>query len=260
MEDRQKTFSIFGALLIGGPFFLAQGCVATRDWVKEQMDPMSARVAQSENRLNEAESQVGALDGRIAGAEGKAAEIEGQVGQIDGRLDQTDTKAERALSELANLRLERKLVIDLREGAKFAVNNATIPAAAKKEIDAFLSDLRGDLAGAEDALFLVAGHTDSVGSEEFNYELGRRRAENVARYLITQKNIDPLRLATVSYGKSNPATDNNTPQGRAMNRRVEIMVYRDGVVSTPSAAAGASTPAADAAGSAQPPDDALTRR
>ena len=149
-------------------------------------------------------------------------------------------------------------MIDLREGATFAVNNATIPAAAKKEIDGFLSDLKGDLAGAEGAIFLVAGHTDSVGSEEYNYELGRRRAESVARYLITQKNIDPLRLATVSYGKSNPATDNNTPQGRAMNRRVEIMVYRDGVVSTPSAAAPA-TPAADA-GSAQAPDDALTMR
>ena len=258
MEDRQTTFSIFGALLIAGPFFLAQGCVATRDWVKEQMDPMSARVAQSENRLSQAESQVGALGGRVAGAEGKAAEIDGRVGQINGRLSQIDTKAEKALSGLANLRLERKLVIDLREGAKFAVNNATIPAAAKKEIDAFLSDLKGDLAGAEDALFLVAGHTDSVGSEEYNYELGRRRAESVARYLIAQKKIDPLRVVTVSYGENNPATVERTRQGRAMNRRVEIMVYRDGLVSTPSAAP-ASTPAADA-GSAQPPDDALTMR
>ena len=258
MEDRQPAFLIFGALLIAGPLFFAQGCVATRDWVKEQMEPMSARVAQSENRLNQAESQLGAVGGRLAGAEGKAAELEGRVGQIDGRLGQTDTKAEKALSGLANLRLERKLVIDLREGATFAVNNATIPAAAKKEIDGFLSDLKGDPAGAEGAIFLVAGHTDSMGSEEYNYDLGRRRAESVARYLITQKNIDPLRLATVSYGKSNPVTDNNTAQGRAMNRRVEIMVYRDGIVSSPSTTA-ASTPAADA-GSTQPPDDTLTMR
>jgi len=137
------------------------------------------------------------------------------------------------------------LVIDFKEGANFAFDKAALGADAKKEIDSFLSDTKGDLASSESSIFLVAGHTDNIGPQEYNYDLGRRRAEGVARYLISQKQIDPLRVATVSYGKDNPASDNNTPQGRAKNRRVEILVYRDAVTSTTSAAA-APTPLADA--------------
>jgi hypothetical protein len=50
----------------------------------------------------------------------------------------------------------------------------------------------------------------------------------VSRYLITKKNLDPLRVVPVSYGQSAPVEDNKTPQARAKNRRVEILVYRDG--------------------------------
>ncbi len=94
-----------------------------------------------------------------------------------------------------------------------------------------MSDLKGDPQGIDGAIFLIAGHTDSVGPEEYNYELGRRRAENVTRYLITQKKMDPLRMVTVSYGRNAPLADNNTREGRSKNRRVEILVYRDGITS-----------------------------
>jgi len=252
MKDDQKIFSIAGALPVVGLVFLAQGCLATRDWVKEQMDPVSARVSQSEKRINQADGQIGTLGGRVTG-------IEGNLGQIDGRLGQVDGKAEKALSSLANLRLERKLVIDFKEGANFAFDKAVLGADAKKEIDSFLSDTQGDLASSEGSIIIVAGHTDNVGPEDYNYELGRRRAEGVARYLMTQKNIDPLRVVPVSYGKNNPAADNNTQQGRAKNRRVEIMVYRDGLTSTPTAAADVTKPLADS-GNARPARDDLAQR
>lgn len=90
-------------------------------------------------------------------------------------------------------------------------------------------------------MFVVAGHTDNVGNDDYNYELGKKRAEAVGRYLITQKKLDPMRVIPVSYGESAPTTDNSSPQGRARNRRVEILVYRDGITSTPAMAS--STPA-----------------
>jgi peptidoglycan-associated lipoprotein len=124
-------------------------------------------------------------------------------------------------------------VIDIKEGANFATNSASLPMQAKKELDGFLSDLKGDPVVMDGLVFLIAGHTDGKGSEDYNYELGKRRADAVSRYLITQKNMDPLRVVTVSYGKNTPVAENNTPQGRAKNRRVEILVYRDGVTSTP---------------------------
>jgi OOP family OmpA-OmpF porin len=84
---------------------------------------------------------------------------------------------------------------------------------------------------------VVAGHTDSAGSEDYNYELGKRRADAVTRYLITQKKLDPLRVVSVSYGESAPVAENRTAQARAKNRRVEILVYREAITSTATTAA-----------------------
>jgi outer membrane protein OmpA-like peptidoglycan-associated protein len=201
------------------------------------MDPLSGRVSQSETRLTQAENQLSSLDGRVGGVEGK-------LGQFEGRLGQVDAKTEKALASIANLRLERRFVIDMKEGANFAFNSANLPASAKKEIDGFLSDLKGDPSGMDNTVFLVAGHTDNVGSEDYNYELGKRRADTVSRYLITQKKMDPLRVVTVSYGESAPMADNGTAQQRAKNRRVEILVYRDGITSAPAAATTQGEPAA----------------
>jgi hypothetical protein len=72
--------------------------------------------------------------------------------------------------------------------------------------------------------------------------LGKRRADAVSRYLILQKKVDPMRVMPVSYGESTPASDNSTAQGRAKNRRVEILVYREGITSTPTVAAAPTTP------------------
>ncbi len=179
---RVNTILSAGAL---SSLLLAQGCIATRDWVKEQMDPVSNRVSQSEDRLTQGERQIGAIDSRMTGFEGK-------LGQFEGRLGQVDAKAEKALSALSNLRLERRFVIDMKEGANFAFGSSNLPNQAQKEIDGFLSDLKGDPSGAGNTVFVVAGHTDNVGTDNINYELGKRRADAVSRYLITQKKMDPL--------------------------------------------------------------------
>lgn len=215
---------------------LAQGCIATRDWVREQMDPLAGRVSQSETRINQAEGQITSLGGRLSGAEGKIGQVEGRLGQAEGRLGQIDAKADKALNALGNLRLERRFVVDMKDGANFSFNSHALPAQARKEIDGFLSDLKGDLASAEGAIFLVTGHTDSVGTPDYNYDLGKRRADAVGRYLVTQKKMDPLRVMTVSYGETVPAAENTTTQGRAKNRRVEILVYRENITSTASTA------------------------
>ena len=247
---RANTIITAGAL---GSLLLAQGCVATRDWVKEQMDPVSNRVSESENRLTQgegrltqSEKQIGAIDSRVTGFEGK-------LGQFEGRLGQVDAKAEKALSALSNLRLERRFVIDMKEGANFAFGSSNLPNQAQKEIDGFLSDLKGDPSGAGNTVFVVAGHTDNVGTDNINYELGKRRADAVSRYLITQKKMDPLKVMSVSYGESAPLTENNNAQNRAKNRRVEILVYREGITSE----AVATTPQAN---SPAPQSESLSKR
>lgn len=202
--------------LLMSPIFLVsiQGCVATRDWVTEQISPLAGRVSNTEG-------QLGQMGNRLSGTE--------------VRLGQIDSKAEKALSSLGSLRLERRFVLDLREGANFAFNATSLTDQAKREVDAFFSDLKGDLEETDSAVYLVAGHTDSVGSEDYNYELGRKRAEGVARYLITHKKMDPLRVIPISYGKSAPLADNANREGRSKNRRVEILVYKEAIASASSA-------------------------
>jgi outer membrane protein OmpA-like peptidoglycan-associated protein len=148
------------------------------------------------------------------------------VAGLEGRLGQTDTKANKALESLANLRLERRFVLDLKEGATFAFSSAVLTDPTKREIDGFLNDLKGE---GDGMLFLVTGHTDSRGREDLNYELGRKRAESVSRYLIAQRKIDPTRVLTVSYGPSAPLAENNTREGRSKNRRIEILVFKEGI-------------------------------
>jgi outer membrane protein OmpA-like peptidoglycan-associated protein len=69
----------------------------------------------------------------------------------------------------------------------------------------------------------VEGNTDSVGSDAYNMALGQRRADTVESYLVS-KGISASRLSTVSHGESKPAASNDTAEGRAANRRVELIV------------------------------------
>ncbi len=73
----------------------------------------------------------------------------------------------------------------------------------------------------DQTLAVVAGHTDSTGSDEHNARLSVRRAETVAEYLASQ-GIDRQRLLPEGYGESRPIADNASEQGRQQNRRVEI--------------------------------------
>lgn len=70
---------------------------------------------------------------------------------------------------------------------------------------------------------LIEGHTDSVGNADHNLDLSRRRAEAVRSVLISQFNVDASRLTAAGLGSSKPVDTNDTPQGRAQNRRVELV-------------------------------------
>jgi OOP family OmpA-OmpF porin len=93
----------------------------------------------------------------------------------------------------------------------------------KPEGKSKLDDLVGKLKGIALEVIIAIGHTDSVGSSEYNQKLSVRRAEAVKAYLVS-KGIEPNRIYTEGKGKTQPIADNRTAQGRAKNRRVEIEV------------------------------------
>ncbi|MDY6849870.1 MAG: OmpA family protein [Thermodesulfobacteriota bacterium] len=70
---------------------------------------------------------------------------------------------------------------------------------------------------------LVAGHTDSLGSESYNRDLSMRRAQAVVDYLVSEHGVDRKRLVARGYGETQPVADNSTAEGRYQNRRVETI-------------------------------------
>lgn len=74
---------------------------------------------------------------------------------------------------------------------------------------------------------VIEGHTDSVGSDEYNTDLSRRRANTIRKWLIEKHNIDPAKLSSFGKGESMPIADNGNYQGRQLNRRVEFTIYRN---------------------------------
>jgi outer membrane protein OmpA-like peptidoglycan-associated protein len=83
----------------------------------------------------------------------------------------------------------------------------------------------------------IEGHTDSVGSDEFNQQLSERRADSV-RDFLAQQGVAGSTITARGFGKTQPVATNDTPEGRQRNRRVEIVVNGDAIgngVSNPSA-------------------------
>jgi outer membrane protein OmpA-like peptidoglycan-associated protein len=149
---------------------------------------------------------------------------------VQNELSPIKGQQERFQTQMNSLHLERRLVLDSGTGPTFALGSAALSGNAKREIDQFLGDMEGSTGAASPAterVFVVAGYTDSVGHEDYNYELGQRRATSVAGYLVGSKGLDPTQVRVVSYGASKPVADNSTPSGRRKNRRVEILVFQE---------------------------------
>ncbi len=93
----------------------------------------------------------------------------------------------------------------------------------KPEARAKLDDLVSKLAGVNLEVIVAVGHTDWIGTEEYNLGLSKRRSDAIKQYLVS-KGIEANRIYTEGKGEKQPVADNRTAEGRAKNRRVEIEV------------------------------------
>ena len=107
------------------------------------------------------------------------------------------------------------------DAVHFAFDKSNLSEEARAALDSFAGQLKAE---NENVYVEIQGHTDNVGTEEYNLRLGHGRAEAVYSYLHTQHGIPLHRMDVFSYGESKPIADNNNPTNRAMNRRVTLMV------------------------------------
>ena len=168
---------------------------------------------------------AGALIGYATGSTVAGIIIGAAVGGVAGGfignyMDKQAAEIERDIQGAKVERVGEGIKITFSSGILFDVDKADL----KDDPKAELAELSAILNKYADTNILLAGHTDATGSDEHNLELSRRRAQSVADYLATQ-NVSSVRIATEGYGKTQPIADNDTVEGRAQNRRVEVAIW-----------------------------------
>ena len=93
----------------------------------------------------------------------------------------------------------------------------------RRESEPILEQIAEMLGRNADWTVSIHGHTDNVGGDEYNMDLSRRRSEAVRQALVDRYGLEAGRLTTAGHGASAPKDTNDTPEGRARNRRVELI-------------------------------------
>jgi len=153
---------------------------------------------------------IGAVVGGLAG------------GGIGRYMDNQEAALRQGLaaSEAANVqRNADMLAVTFKSDLMFDVNSAAVKPGFQSEINRVAQVL----VQYPQTNIMVAGHTDSTGSEIYNQELSERRATSVKNALVGQ-GVNPARITTIGYGETQPIADNSTEGGRQLNRRVVINI------------------------------------
>ena len=167
---------------------------------------------------------VGAGIGKAAGNTALGAIIGASVGGVAGGI--IGKKMDKQAEEIAQIpgaevkRVEEGINVTFEEGVLFGYDQSQLGSESTKK----LTDLAGILNKYPDTYILIEGHTDSKGSEEYNLNLSKRRAQAVSNYL-QGVNVKDNRIKTAFYGESQPKFSNDTEADRAKNRRVEFAIY-----------------------------------
>ena len=172
---------------------------------------------------------LGAIIGNNVGKGGNGelgAVIGGVVGGGAGILigNKMDKQAQEIEEEVPGAQVERVdqgIVVTFEDGSGvyFETNKYNINTASQTT----LNKLIGIFKENPDTNLLVIGHTDSSGDADYNLKLSKNRAESVTSYL-TRNGVSTSRLTTNWFGETQPIYDNSTAEGRAKNRRVNIVI------------------------------------
>ena len=168
---------------------------------------------------------VGGVIGKVAGSTAKGAIIGAVVGGAAGaiigaRMDKQAKELEQNINGATVERVGEGIQVTFASGLLFDFDQAVVRDEAKTNLRALASSLDK----YPDSDVVIIGHTDQLGSTDYNQGLSERRATAAASYLMTQ-GVSGSRLVTRGLGESEPKGSNETEAGRQANRRVEVAIY-----------------------------------
>ena len=189
--------------------------MAQAEAAREAAEDSQRKMQEAQNQLDEAERQREEAQNQTQQAEQAKNEAIRQKEEMRARLLAQ-------LNQVLQTRdTARGLIVSMPD-VLFDFNKYTLKPDARER----LAKVSGIVLAYPGLKLDIEGHTDSIGSEEYNQKLSEERAGSVRGYLVSS-GVQPDKVSAVGLGKSNPVADNSTTAGRKLNRRVEMVVSGD---------------------------------
>jgi outer membrane protein OmpA-like peptidoglycan-associated protein len=189
---------------------------ARQEALKAQSDAEAARAA-AESARHTADADAQAARQQLQQAQAVAAQSEQEKNALREKLREQ-------LSVILETReTARGLIVNVSD-VLFDTGSATLKPGAREK----LARVAGILSSHPDLHIEIEGHTDNVGSDQYNQRLSEQRAASVQAYLLQQK-IAPSAVGTEGFGESRPVASNDSAAGRQHNRRVELVVSGESI-------------------------------
>jgi len=203
--------------------------LAEQSFVKEPDSARTKDLSYAAQRRAELASAVGAMAADVSRKDRANANFEKKQTEIiqQGKQDLRDSERQTAYAraELARIGAvkeeERGLVVTLSGSVLFRSDESTLLTSAQVKLD----QVAKALLAVRERNIIVEGHTDSQSSASYNQDLSQRRADTVRNYLIG-RGYPANRMQALGMGEGSPIADNTSPEGRANNRRVEIVIIK----------------------------------
>ena len=210
MKNRQLI--LFAGFVLVVALVTGPAC-ATKKFVRTESATLDQKIADVSTEVEASQKRLSEHDEKLSTIGSLISQHDNQFKAVDGKIEEVKTLIKGNLVLTATIK---------SSDAKFGFDSAALSDEAKGILDTFVQRLITENKGV---YIEIQGHTDSTGSDEVNQALGLKRAEAVMMYLYKQYHIPLHRMSVVSLGSSMPIADNGTRDGRAQNRRVEILVY-----------------------------------
>jgi len=185
---------------------------ANQEKLEKVRKEMAAQAGEASQKLKAQEAELEARQKELMAEKAARADAEKKL-----------AAAMKSLEEIAKIKEEQRgLVITLSGAVLFASGKSELLPIAQTQLEKVAEVLQQQ---SPDKKMVVEGHTDSVGKDSDNMRLSQARADSVRSYLVT-KGVKAERITAVGKGSSVPIADNKSAEGRANNRRVEIVVSK----------------------------------
>jgi outer membrane protein OmpA-like peptidoglycan-associated protein len=203
----------------------AEAAKAQADAANQQAAAANEQIAAANQQALTATQQAQLEAQQRAKAEQDAATAAAERDKAQRDLNAAQLERDKAVAEMRRLgdvaeKADKSLVLTLGSEVMFRSRQAALLPRAKEKLDTLAEALQSL---GSDQQFIIEGHTDSRGSAAYNRRLSRLRALAVRSYLI-KRGVDPDRIRAEGRGEDDPVASNSDAEGRANNRRVEIIV------------------------------------